>query len=351
MIDHLPMILIAFFGMIASFLITPLIINYMRSIGKVGIDVHKKERPEIAESGGIGFMFIFIVIIGIGIIIAPSTAVRGKLILSLVILTVVTLIGLYDDFRGLSAKMKPLLLLIAAFPVYVFRQFNGVDIAVPRPVLPFVGAAQLTIVYWALAIFVISIPANASNMMDTMNGLMSGSSIIILLTAFLASFIMPINGSVFTEGSMYFIRFMSLAMIAVLIGFWWYNRYPATVFAGDTGSLGVGATIGLIAIYGQIEFVMVVALLVHIMNSFSIISSLGGLQERHEMKERPVRVEDGVIYPSKKEEAPITLIRLLVAREPTTEDQVIRQILGLVIYSCLLALLSAYIIRLEVLRA
>lgn len=321
----------------------------MRSIGKVGNDVFKADRREVAESGGVGFMGVFLIIIVVGIIIAPTPEVQGKLILSLVILILVTIIGLIDDFRGLSAKTKPLLLTLAALPVFFFREINGVMIATPRPVLPFVGPAQLTIVYWGLAIFVISVPANTSNMLDVMNGVMSGSGILIMFTAFISSFIIPEDGTIFTESSIYFIRYISLTMAAVLFGFWWYNRYPAHIFAGDTGSLGVGATIGLVAIYGQIEFIMVVALLVHIMNSFSIISSVGGLRERKEMTERPVTVKDGVIHASKKESAPITMVRLLVARKSTTEDKVIRQIIILVAYCCLLALLSAYLIRLEVL--
>jgi len=258
----------------------------------------------------------------------------------------ISIVGLVDDFRGMSAKIKPLLLVIAALPVFFFREIDGVAVATPRPVLPFVGPAQLTIVYWGLAIFVIAVPANASNMLDVMNGVMSGSGILILLTAFVSSFILPVNG-IFTPDTIYYIRFVSLTMIGVLSAFWCFNRYPATVFAGDTGSLGVGATIGLVAIYGQLEFIMVVALLVHIMNSFSIISSVGGLRERKEMSERPVSVNEGIITASRHPAAPITLVRLLVAREPTTEKKVIRQIMELVFYSCLLALLSAYLRRLE----
>lgn len=349
MINYSYIFIIAGFGFLASLLITPIVIKYMRTIGKVGRDVFKIDRPEVAESGGIGFMILFILILVLGIFIAPTQEVRGKFVLSLIVLIFVTIIGLVDDFKGLSATMKPLLLIIAALPVFFFREINGVMIATPRPVLPFVGPTQLTVVYWGLAIFVISIPSNASNMLDVMNGVMSGSGILIMITAFIASYIIPEDGTIFTASSIYYIRYISLTMTAVLIGFWWYNRYPASVFAGDTGSLGVGATIGLVAIYGQIEFIMVVALLVHIMNSFSILSSVGGLRERKEMKERPVKVENGVIYASRKQSAPITLVRLLVARKPTTEDNVIEQILILVAYCCLLAIISAFLIRLEVL--
>ena len=48
--------------------------------------------------------------------------------------------------------------------------------------LPFVGETSLKVVYWGLAIFVVAIPSNASNMLDVMNGVMSASGIIIGLT-------------------------------------------------------------------------------------------------------------------------------------------------------------------------
>ncbi|MFV2014426.1 MAG: hypothetical protein ACC656_03280 [Candidatus Heimdallarchaeota archaeon] len=258
-------------------------------------------------------------------------------------MTLVTILGLYDDFYRLSALAKPGLLVIIALPVFIFSEINGVQIANPSPALPFVGYTRLDIVYWGLAIFVVAIPSNASNMLDVMNGVMAGSGIMIGLTAFAASYILPLS-----ESAAFVARFTSLSLVAVLLAFWIFNRYPAKVFAGDTGSLGTGAIIGLIAIYGEMEFVLVVALLVHIMNSFSILSSLKGLKDRHSISKRPVFVQDGLVHASRDTQAPITLVRLIVARSPLPEKAIINQILKLVFYSCILALISAYLIRVEV---
>ncbi len=336
----LQIYLISIGTMIASLLITPLVANYMRSIGKVGKDVHKIDQPLVPEAGGIGMMIIYLITIGIGILIAPNEIIRYRFSIFFLILFFVILLGLYDDFKQLSALLKPSLLIIISLPVLIFKSINNLQIANPKPVLPFVGPTSLNIVYWGLAIFVIAIPSNASNMLDVMNGVMSGSAILIGITAFLASFIIPLS----TE-AMFVTRYASLTLVGTLIGFWWYNRYPARVFAGDTGSLGVGAAIGLIAIYGEIEFVMVIALLIHIMNSFSIISSLKGFRERHDIIERPVTVKEGVIHASRNQNAPITLVRLLVARRPMSEDELIKRILLLVFYCCSMALISAILIR------
>ncbi|MCY3411470.1 MAG: hypothetical protein INQ03_07555 [Candidatus Heimdallarchaeota archaeon] len=333
------MILIAALGFILTIIITPLIGRYMRSIGKIGRDVHKIDRPEVPESGGIGFMLVYLILLVIGIVIAPTEVSRYRLIIMVGILTMVTLLGLYDDFKQLSAIMKPGILVILALPVFFFRQINGNALATPTPMLPFIGETSLTIAYWVLAIFVVAIPSNASNMLDVMNGSMSGSSIIIAFTALLSTFLIPLD-----ENALFIGRFASLTLMAVLLGFWWYNRYPAKIFAGDTGSLGAGAAIGLIAVYARLEFVLVVALLVHIMNSFSIISSIGGLRERHDIRERPVKVIDGIIHASRNKNAPITMVRLLVARRALGEKEIVNRILLLVIFVNILAIITAFII-------
>jgi UDP-N-acetylglucosamine--dolichyl-phosphate N-acetylglucosaminephosphotransferase len=317
--------------------------KFMLSKGKSGKDVHKIDQPNVPEAGGIGFMIVYLITIIIGIIFAPSDLVKYRFLIILVILTLVTILGLYDDFYRLSALLKPGLLVILAAPVFIFREFDGIQIASSRPALPFVGYTRLDVVYWGLAIFVVAIPSNASNMLDVMNGVMAGSGAMIAFTAFLASYIIPLSDS-----TAFVVRFTSLSLTAVLTSFWLFNRYPASVFAGDTGSLGTGAAIGLIAVYGQMEFVLVVALLVHIMNSFSILSSLKGLKDRHNIRERPVFVEDGVVHASRDPRAPITLVRLIVARSPLPEQKVINQIMKLVFYCCILALVSAYLIRVEV---
>ncbi len=333
----------AILGFIATYFLTPKFANYMMSKGKFGKDVHKKDLPEIPEAGGISFMIVYLAIIAIGIYVAPNQISRYRLSIILFILILVTLLGLYDDFYRLSALAKPGLLVVLALPIVLFNEYNGIQIASPNPALPFVGYTRLDLVYWGLALFVVAIPSNASNMLDVMNGVMAGSGILISLTAFIASYIIPLS-----DTTTFVARYTSLTLAAVLFGFWIFNRYPAKVFAGDTGSLGAGAAIGLIAIYGEMEFVLIVALLVHIMNSFSILSSLKGVKDRHSIRERPVWVEDGVVYASKHPKAPITLVRLIVARSPLPENLVIKEIMKLVTFSCILALITAYLIRVEI---
>ncbi len=323
-----------FITLLLSLAVTPLVARLMRKIGKVGRDIHKPDLPEVPESVGLGYILVFFGAIVGGYFLAPNELARERLGIFALILFLVVLVGLYDDFKTLSAIMKPGILVIISLPVVIFQ------VADPKPVLPFIGPVRITLVYWIVATFVVAITSNASNMLDVLNGSMSGTSIMIAVTAFIASYIVPLDST-----SQFVARYGSLTLTGALIGFWWFNRYPAKVFAGDTGSLGTGAAIGLIAIYGKLEFVLIVALLVHIMNSFSIITSIGGLRERREIKARPVSVKNGVIHPSTDKKAPITLVRLLVAAKPKTEDEIVKDIYMLVFYTCLLAIITAFLIR------
>ena len=207
--------IIAIFGFSASYVLTPIFAKFMKSKGKLGKDVHKKDLPEIPEAGGISFMIVYLVLLLIGIYIAPTQLSRYRLTIILFILFLVTLLGLYDDFYRLSAIAKPGLLVILALPIVIFNEINGIQIANPSPALPFVGYTRLDIVYWGLAIFVVAIPSNASNMLDVMNGVMAGSGILISITAFLVTYIIPLS-----ESAAFVARFCSITLSAVLFGFW-----------------------------------------------------------------------------------------------------------------------------------
>ncbi len=320
--------------LIASLILTPLTAKIMRRIGKVGTDIHKASRPEIPESVGLAYILVFLAALVASLLFAPDELTKNRIGIMVLIMSLVIAVGLYDDFMTLSAILKPGILVLISLPIVIFQYAD------PKPVLPFVGPVRITIVYWAVAVFVVAITSNASNMLDVLNGSMSGTSILIGITAFVASFIVPLTAS-----QQFIARYASLALIGSLVGFWWFNRYPAKVFAGDTGSLGTGAAIGLIAIYGKLEFVLIVALLVHIMNSFSILSSIGGLKERREIRSRPTIVKDGNIHASKDPKAPITLVRLLVAARPKTEREIVNDIYIQVGFSCILAIITAFLIR------
>jgi UDP-N-acetylglucosamine--dolichyl-phosphate N-acetylglucosaminephosphotransferase len=259
------------------------------------------------------------------------------------------LIGIIDDVKTLGPKVKPVLTAIACLPVLLYSWgliFLGASPPLPtaynpRPNLPFLGQTQLSIVYPVLVPFAIAIPANAINMIDIFNGVMPLTSILMFVALLIVSLYLMIIGVPGAELGVLF----SCVMIGVLIAYYYFNKYPARTFAGDTGSLIVGAALGATAIMGRVEIVAIIALFPAIMNAFYSLVSIGGLLERRQMKMRPTVFQaDGTLADSKNSEAPFTLTRLILARGPLTEQRIILSLATLTLASSVLAILTVFLI-------
>lgn len=348
---------LAFTGLLIAFIVTfltmPYIIKAMKKRGIIGIDVHKLDRPEVAEMGGIGILLgvtiaCLVVFFGSGFIGLGNFDFR--ILIFLVVLIIAGIIGAIDDLKPLGPKVKPLLTILACLPILFYTWTlilldvipPFVPAYVPAPYLPFLGATRLTIVYPLILIpLAIAVTSNAVNMSDVFNGVMPLTTIIIFAALLIVSVFMMTIG--IPEAGLGLL--LCSVMIGALFAYYYYNRNPAQVFAGDTGSLLVGAAVGTIAILGRLEIVAIVALLPAIMNAFYSLVSIGGLLERRQMKVRPtVFQEDGKLAASKDPKAPITLTRLVVARGPLTEHQITLSLAILTLASSILAILTVSLI-------
>lgn len=137
------------------------------------------------------------------------------------------------------------------------------------------------IIFVLVAIFVITAVSNGANLNDGMDGMAAGNSAIIGLTlgilAYVSShveFAQYLN-IMFIPGSEELVIFIS-AFIGGLIGFLWYNAYPAQVFMGDTGSLTIGGIIAVLAIIIRKELLIPILCGIFLIESLSVI-----LQVRH----------------------------------------------------------------------
>ncbi|GAL79266.1 phospho-N-acetylmuramoyl-pentapeptide-transferas e [Algibacter lectus] len=108
------------------------------------------------------------------------------------------------------------------------------------------------IIFILVTIFIIAAVSNGANLTDGIDGLAAGTSAIIVLT--LGIFAWVSGNIIFSEylNIMYIPRVEEItiyiaAFVGALIGFLWYNTYPAQVFMGDTGSLTIGGIIAVIA--------------------------------------------------------------------------------------------------------
>ncbi len=306
-----------------TFIATPRIANYMKRRGIIGKDVHKHSKTEVPEMCGLAILLGLTIGAATYMVLFPdsirlTTAFVGTVLIA-------GAIGLVDDLRPLGARTKPLLTAIACLPILILRTY------VPFPVIPFVGPVSLTIVYPLLIPLAIAVTANAVNMMDVMNGSMPGTVAIIAAAAMA---VLLASGDAQSAS-------FAAGLLAAMLAFYYFNRYPAKVFSGDTGSLAVGASLGALCILGRIETVMIVALIPHIMNAFYGLASVGGLHERREIRQRPIRLlADGRLEANMEKGAPVTLARLILAAGPLSEKEVVKVMISLTIVSSLLAVFT-----------
>lgn len=296
----------------------------MRRIGITGLDVHKPTKPELPEHCGVSISLslavaLFLLLIGHLIEIPLFASYVTTIVLA-------TLIGLVDRWANLSGVEKPLMSLSLGLPLLIFGVYST-DLAFPLGY-----KARLTVIYPILIPVALAVTSNAVNMLDVLNGVMAGSSA--LVGCFIAGAALLLHR--------YRAIYLSLVLVASLLGFLIFNKYPAKVFAGDSGSLTVGAFLGLLSITEKLEFITVVAMLPFILNSFLVLGSVGGFVEHKELPRRPTRVtENGLIESTLDLKAPITLVRLLVSSAPKSEPEIIREILTLFVISGSLSLITA----------
>ena len=315
---------------LATFIATPAVAKLMKRHGITGEDVHKLSKVKIPEMCGLAILFGLTIGITAYAALRPSAVREAIAFLGTVLIA--GGIGIVDDLRPLGARLKPLLTAAACLPILILGTY------VPDPVIPLIGPVRLTLVYPILIPIAIAITSNGINMMDIMNGSMPGTVAII---AAAATAVLLISGDLQTAS-------LATVLLAAMLAFYYFNRFPSRVFDGDTGSLAVGAALGALSILGRIETVMVVAMIPHIMNAFYGLASVGGLRERREIHQRPIRLLDnGLLKASTEKGAPVTLARLILAEGPLGERDIVKGMMILTAVSSCLALLT-YLIMVAV---
>lgn len=132
------------------------------------------------------------------------------------------------------------------------------------------------VVFVLMVIIVTTAVSNGANLNDGMDGMAAGNSAFICIAlgilAYVSSHIEYASylNIMFVPGSQELVIFIC-AMVGALIGFLWYNAYPAQVFMGDTGSLAVGGIIGVLAIIIHKELLIPVLCGVFFFESLSVI--------------------------------------------------------------------------------
>ena len=132
------------------------------------------------------------------------------------------------------------------------------------------------ILFVIMTVFVITAVSNGANLNDGMDGMTAGNSAIICIALGVLAYVSSHIGFasylniMYIPGSEELVVFIC-AMVGALIGFLWYNAYPAQIFMGDTGSLAIGGIIGVLAIIIHKELLLPILCFIFFVESLSVI--------------------------------------------------------------------------------
>jgi len=189
-----------------------------------------------------------------------------------------------DNLEGLTPKGKiglQMIVAVIATSLLIYVDFPT-EFYVPFMKNPLFDMGYFAIPFWVLMFLATT---NAVNLTDGLDGLATVPSIIALFSlgaivyvtghALFSSYLLMPN--IKGVGEMVVLAF---ALSGALMGFLWYNCYPAEIFMGDTGSLAIGGFIAYLAILGKSEILLVLIGFVFVMETVSVILQVGSYKLR-----------------------------------------------------------------------
>ena len=313
----------------------PGLLRKMREGGMVGRDVNKSTKHEVPELGGIAALFGFTISLSIivGVQKIVGDIAEPPYLAAISVFFIAAMVGLIDDISNIPQRVKIVGVGFAALPLMLVHL--GTEVPFPF------GHSIALIGTWYFVYWLLLVPAgvtgvaNAMNMSAGYNGLESGQ-IAIISTAMLV--ILLVRGS--PEHSV----IIMAALVGAAIGLYAFNRYPAKVFIGDIGTLGMGAALAAGIILGHIELYGIIAILPAFYEGFATFyySQIQCVPDRRHACHHPIIREDGNLEPPKGAER-YTLAYLLLSRKPMTEQQLVRTLLGLYSLAAIAAIILSFL--------
>jgi phospho-N-acetylmuramoyl-pentapeptide-transferase len=149
---------------------------------------------------------------------------------------------------GLAARWKLLVQIGLAVGLWwVATEEVGLDTVMRSRIFGF-DLELGPILYLVLIFLVIAGSSNAVNLTDGLDGLAAGACAVVLLSY---------TAIAVTAGEAS-LAVLSAALVGAAVGFLWFNAFPASIFMGDTGSLGLGGAIGALAVMTQTELLLII---------------------------------------------------------------------------------------------
>lgn len=312
-----PILLSTITAFLATFLITPYLIKRLKVRRIIAPDVHKAGRPRIPRMGGVVIVFGYLAgnLIIIPFILDTWLAQQSAAISSILL---VFLVGMVDDILKLRQRVKVILPFFAAIPLVT-------AVSADRTLLiPFMGSISVGLLYPLVLVPIGIIAAsNLTNMLAGFNGLEVGCGGIATISILIAAIITDKPKC----------ALIIAPLLGALAAFLYYNRYPAKILPGNSGTYVIGATIATAAVLGSMAVVGAIALLPQIIEFF--------VKATHWFRTQSF----GILNPDGKLTAPEkngSLTHILIRRGRFTESQLVMRFWIIQALAGILAVLTAY---------
>jgi phospho-N-acetylmuramoyl-pentapeptide-transferase len=281
-------------AILLTFLVGPIILRRLDNVAnyqvvREGTPESHAAKAKTPTMGGLIFLFAALV----------ATVLWARLfsryvLLSLFVTAGMGLIGFLDDYlklkqkrlgqknEGLVERYKLIGQVSIGLLLGIFLWLNPLSPNLPgaSTTLPFYKYMLITFTFGGLYVlwvtFILTGVSNAVNIADGLDGLAAGLSAIAFgVLAIFAYLIGRVDASAYL-GIFYLqhsgeLTVYCMAMVGALIGFLWFNTYPAQIFMGDTGSLALGGALGAVAILLKSEFLLLFVGLVFFAEMMSVV--------------------------------------------------------------------------------
>ncbi len=189
-----------------------------------------------------------------------------------------------DNLEGLTPKGKmglQMLVAILATGLLLYAGFPT-ELYIPFYKTPLLDLGYFAIPFWILVFLATT---NAVNLTDGLDGLATVPSIIALVSLGLIVYVT--GHAIFSQYLLIpnikgvgEVLILASALAGGLLGFLWYNCYPAEIFMGDTGSLAIGGFLAYLAILGKSEILLMLIGLIFVIETISVIIQVGSFKLR-----------------------------------------------------------------------
>ena len=253
----------------------PKFIAYLRAkefgqqIREEGPAGHQTKAGTPTMGGLVIFLAVAVPFLILGSYDAASLAVFGTAIAS-------AALGFVDDWAkiskkrslGVSAKVKLAAQAVIALGLwFVATRYAGVEDTLRFRIFDF--TLDLGVFYPLLIFLVLAGATNGVNLTDGLDGLAAGCGAIVL---------MAFTAMTFVTAGQEDLTLITACLVGACVGFLWFNSFPAAIFMGDTGSLGLGGAIAALAVLTKTEVLLLLIGGIFVIEALSVLIQVVAFQ-------------------------------------------------------------------------